>query len=84
MTMKITTHLRDLPVGTKGCVVGYDKAFSGYIGKLLSMGLMPGTEFIVICHAPFDYSEQIEVQGFKLKLRKQEADALCVEEVEEG
>ncbi len=75
------TYLRELPVGTRGRVVGYEKAYRGYKGKLLSMGLTPGTEFTVIRHAPLGDPVQIEVRGFKLSLRKQEADALCVEEV---
>lgn len=79
--MTTSTYLQDLPVGTKGCVVGYDKAFSGYRGKLLSMGLMPGTKFTVIRQASFNYPIQIEVQGLQLNLLKQEAAALCVEEV---
>lgn len=77
------TYLRELPVGTKGRVVGYEKAYRGYKGKLLSMGLTPGTEFIVIRHAPLGDPVEIEVRGFKLSLRKQEADALCVEEVDD-
>ncbi|MGK7875622.1 MAG: ferrous iron transport protein A [Xenococcaceae cyanobacterium] len=76
-----STYLRDMPVGFRGCVVGYEKAYRGYKGKLLSMGLTPGTEFTVIRHAPLGDPVEIEVRGFKLSLRKQEADALCVEEV---
>ena len=81
MSTNTSTHLRDLPVGARGRVVGYDKAFRGYKGKLLSMGLTPGTEFTVIRHAPLGDPVEIEVRGFKLSLRKQEAEALCVEEV---
>jgi ferrous iron transport protein A len=77
------TYLRDLPVGTRGRVVGYDRAFLGYMGRLLSMGLLPGTEFTVIRHAFFHYPLQIELKGNLLNLRQQEADALCVEEIEE-
>jgi ferrous iron transport protein A len=79
----ISTYLRELPVGTRGRVVGYEKAYQGYKGKLLSMGLTPGTEFTVIRHAPLGDPVEIEVRGFKLSLRKQEADALCVEEVDD-
>lgn len=77
-----STHLRDLPVGTKGYVVGYDRAFLGYRGKLLAMGLKPGTMFTVIRHAFFNHLVEIEVQGFTLGLGKPEADALCVEPIE--
>jgi ferrous iron transport protein A len=46
------------------------------------MGLTPGIEFKVIRHAPLGDPVEIEVRGFKLSLRKQEADALIVEEVD--
>lgn len=74
-------HLRDVPIGARGRVVGYEKSLRSYKGKLLSMGLTPGTEFTVIRHAPLGDPVEIEVRGFKLSLRKHEADALCVEEV---
>jgi ferrous iron transport protein A len=81
--MQISTYLRDFPVGTKGYVVGYERSFRGYLGKLLSMGLMPGKEFTVIRRASPNNPLEIDVQGFKLSLRKQEADALCVEALNE-
>ncbi|MBF2019301.1 MAG: ferrous iron transport protein A [Hydrococcus sp. C42_A2020_068] len=77
------TYLRDLPVGTRGRVVGYDKAFRGYIGKLLSMGLAPGTEFTAIRRSFLGYPLQIEVGGSLLDLCKPEADALCIEAIED-
>ncbi|NEP63607.1 MAG: ferrous iron transport protein A [Symploca sp. SIO2G7] len=80
MITNSNTYLRDMPAATRACVVGYEKAYLGYKGRLLSMGLTPGTKFTVICHAPFNLVE-IEIKGFRLSLRKQEADALCVEEV---
>ncbi|NEO25509.1 MAG: ferrous iron transport protein A [Kamptonema sp. SIO4C4] len=76
------TYLRELPVGTMGCVVGYDKARRGYKGKLLSMGLTPGTPFKVIRVAPLGDPIEIELRGFHLSLRKYEADALVVEPLE--
>jgi ferrous iron transport protein A len=76
------TYLKNLPVGAKGHIVGYDKAFRGYIGKLFSMGLKPGTEFTVIRQAFFEYPLQIEVAGNLLNLYKPEAEALCVEELD--
>ena len=79
--MNVKTYLRDLEVGSRGRIVGYDKTRRGYIGKLLSMGLRPGTEFTLIRHAYLGQSVEIEIQGFNLSLRNYEADALCVEEV---
>lgn len=81
MGAETTMQLRDMAPGTVGRVVGYDKTFSGYKGKLLSMGLTPGTEFLVIRVAPLGDPVEINIRGFYLSLRKQEADALVVEEV---
>lgn len=77
----IRTYLREMPIGTAGKVVGYEKAMRGYKGKLLSMGLTPGTEFTVVRVAPLGDPVEIKVRGFHLSLRKQEADALVVEEM---
>lgn len=82
MKLKLTTYLRELPIGAKGYIVGYDKIFRGYQGKLLSMGLTPGTEFILIRQASKNWPLMIEVRGNLIKLRKPEADALCIEETE--
>jgi ferrous iron transport protein A len=71
--------LREFPNGSSGRVKGYEKAYRGYKSKLLSMGLTPGTEFTVIRVAPLGDPIEINVRGFNLSLRKQEADALIVE-----
>lgn len=79
MAAETNTFLRDMTQGTKGRVIGYDKARRGYKGKLLSMGLTPGTEFTVVRVAPLGDPVEILIRGFHLSLRKQEADALVVE-----
>lgn len=79
---EVRTFLREIPIGKAGKVVGYDRALRGYKGKLLSMGLTPGTEFTVIRVAPLGDPVEIQVRGFHLSLRKQEADALIVEEID--
>ena len=81
MSTQSRTYLREMPVGTIGRVLGYDKTRGGYKGKLLSMGLTPKTHFTVIRVAPLGDPVEIEVRGFNLSLRKQEADALIVEAV---
>jgi ferrous iron transport protein A len=75
-------YLRELSPGAVGRVVGFDKVRDGYKGKLLSMGLTPGARFTVIRVAPLGDPIEIRVRGFHLSLRKQEADALVVEEVD--
>ncbi len=76
--MDNNTHLGDLAVGCTGRVVGYDKSARSYKAKLLAMGLTPGTEFSVIRRAPLGDPIEIQVRGFKLSLRKDEANALFV------
>lgn len=71
--------LRDAIVGSTLQVVGYEPAARAYKRKLLAMGLTPGTEFVVTRHAPLGDPTEIEVRGFHLSLRKDEADALRVE-----
>jgi ferrous iron transport protein A len=75
------TYLSNLPIGCRGRVVGYEQVTGGYKGRLLAMGLTPGTEFTVVHHAPLDGIIEIEVRGLLLYLRKHEADVLCIEEV---
>ena len=79
---EVRTFLREIPIGKAGKVIGYDRALRGYKGKLLSMGLTPGTEFTVIRVAPLGDPVEIRVRGFHLSLRKQEADTLIVEEID--
>jgi ferrous iron transport protein A len=74
-------QLGDLAVGAIGRVIGYEKTARGYKGKLLAMGLTPGTEFTVTRHAPLGDPVEILLRGFKLSLRKDEAKTLLVEEV---
>jgi ferrous iron transport protein A len=81
MNRETNTYLCNLPVGCRGRVVGYELVTGGYKGRLLAMGLTPGTEFTVIHYAPLDDLIQVEVRGFVLSLRKHEADVLCIEEV---
>lgn len=78
----ITTYLTEMAVGATGCIVGYDRAYSGYTGKLLAKGLAPGTTFILIRHACSEFPLQLEVKGNLLSLSKPEVDALCVEDID--
>jgi ferrous iron transport protein A len=76
-----TICLGDLAQGCKGRVMGYNQITRGYKGKLLAMGLTPGTEFAITRYAPLGDPVEIRVRGFSLSLRKHEANALLVEEV---
>nr|WP_255552874.1 FeoA family protein [[Phormidium] sp. ETS-05] len=76
--------LRDAVIGSTLRVIGYRPIASAYKGKLLAMGLTPGTEFVVNRHAPLGDPIEIEVRGFRLSLRKGEADALIAEAARGG
>lgn len=71
--------LRDASIGSILKVISYAPGCRDYKRKLLAMGLTPGTEFTVKRHAPLGDPTEIEVRGFRLSLRKGEADALVVE-----
>ena len=75
----MTTTLKQLVVGDRGQVAGYGEGNRSYRRKLLSMGLTPGAHFSVTRVAPMGDPVEIEVRGFKLSLRKDEAAALQVE-----
>lgn len=79
----MTSSLQDLKVGQTARVEGFVKGEGGggraYRQKLLSMGLTPGTEFLVTRVAPMGDPVEISVRGFSLSLRKDEAASLLVE-----
>jgi ferrous iron transport protein A len=71
--------LRDMRVGDLARVAGFDAGGRGYRKKLLAMGLTPGTELSVTRVAPLGDPVEIQVRGFRLSLRKDEAAAVRVE-----
>lgn len=72
--------LKDVPVGKRARVLGYEAADAAYRGKLLAMGLTRGSVLEVVKVAPLGDPVKVEVRGYSLSLRKAEADALIVEE----
>lgn len=71
--------LRTAGVGSRWQVIGYEGTTRDYKRKLLAMGLTPGTMLKVVRHAPLGDPTEIEVRGFRLSLRKDEADALQIQ-----
>lgn len=70
--------LADIAVGEKGRILGFDKGAQGYRQKLLAMGLIRGTEFLVARVAPMGDPVEIKVREYSLSLRKDEAKAIIV------
>ncbi|MDD2239860.1 MAG: FeoA family protein [Kiritimatiellae bacterium] len=71
--------LGDMIPGQTGIVVGYSGADRAYRQKLLQMGLVRGTPFKLLRKAPMGDPIEIELNGFKLTLRKEEAEVLEAE-----
>ena len=80
--MKAT--LQDMAVGETGTVSGYAKGTTVYREKLLAMGLTRGTEITIERIAPMGDPVEIQLRGFALSLRKEEASALIVERGEQS
>lgn len=75
------TTFSTLKPGDTARVTGYDGGDSGYRRKLLTMGLIPGVCFRMIRTAPLADPVEIQFNGFRLSLRRQEADMMSVEKV---
>lgn len=71
--------LKDLAVGDRGQVIGFEEGGRAYRKKLLSMGLTPGIELEVVRVAPMGDPVEIRVRGTSVSLRKGEAETLQVE-----
>ncbi len=71
--------LADFNVGMTGKITGFGKGQKEYRKKLLAMGLIKGTEFTVNRVAPMGDPVEIEVRGYNLSLRKDEAAIVAVE-----
>ncbi len=75
----MSDSLKDMAVGESGRIVGFREGAKAYRKKLLSMGLTPGITFSVIRYAPMGDPVEIQLRGFNLTLRKDEAEALLIE-----
>ena len=74
--------LCEMTAGQKGRILGLTPGEPVYRQRLISMGLLPGTEFIVSRLAPLGDPVEITVRGFSLSLRKDEASIIRIEEVQ--
>ncbi|MCK4541089.1 MAG: FeoA domain-containing protein [Spirochaetales bacterium] len=74
----MSDKIKDLVIGEEAEVVGYDSGPSDYRSTLLSMGLTKGTVIKLLKVAPLGDPVEIEVRGFKLSLRKGEANNLLL------
>lgn len=77
-----TLGIGDMAVGERGEVVRLQRGDRSYREKLLSMGLLPGTAFTVTRVAPLGDPVEINVRGYAMTLRKDEARMLSVKRIE--
>lgn len=76
--MKDTTSLKNLKAGETGKIIRLSKEAKPYRQKLLAMGLTKNTVIKVLRVAPLGDPIEIEVRGFSLSLRKQEAEQILM------
>ncbi len=72
-------RLKEMKVGGRGRIIGIHQGEKVYRQRLLSMGLIPGTEFTVSRIAPLGDPVEILVRGFALSLRKGEANIIDIQ-----
>ena len=71
-------YLKEMKAGETGEITGFHEGDPNYRRKLLSLGLTKGAQFRVIRVAPLGDPMEIEIRGFRLSLRKDEANILKV------
>jgi ferrous iron transport protein A len=69
----------DLKTGQTARVIALTQGDKVYRQRLIAMGVLPGTEFTVSRLAPLGDPIEIEVRGFALSLRKDEAAIIQIE-----
>jgi len=72
--------LSSLPAGSAGTVTAVEVA-PEHKGRLLEMGLIPGTRVEVVRYAPLGDPVEIKVRGYNLSLRKHEAEQVWIQPV---
>ena len=70
--------IADLLPNDTAVVIGFEKSNKNYRKKLLTMGIIPGTKFEVIRFAPMGDPIEINLRGFSLTLRKDEASIILI------
>lgn len=75
-------QIKSLGIGESAEVVGYRAGNPAYRNRLLSMGLTRGTVLKLVKLAPLGDPVELQVRGFNLTLRKEEAEILEIRPVE--
>lgn len=72
-------QFNQLQTGDHARVRGFKGVSESYRNRLMSLGLTPGTPFLVQHRAPLGDPVAILVRGFRLSLRSHEAEGMVVE-----
>jgi len=73
-----TIGLRQMRIGQRGRIVRVESG--GELGRRIrDMGLVPGTEFVIVGRAPLKDPVALRLRDFTLTLRNNEADHILVE-----
>lgn len=78
-----TLHLNNLKHGEEAVVIGYEAGEPAYRMKLLALGLTRNVQLKIVKTAPLGDPVEIEVRGYRLSLRKQEATTIQVRRLNE-
>ena len=78
--MSQTIALSQLSLGRQATLHSYPPAGAAFL-RLREMGLLPGTRLTLVRTAPLGDPLEIEVRGYRLSLRRGDADSILVEPV---
>jgi ferrous iron transport protein A len=76
--MDLTRKLSQLQVGVQGAVREFPGQGPAFV-RLREMGVLPGTPITLVRAAPLGDSLEILVRGYRLVLRKSEAEQVMAE-----
>lgn len=82
INVNMTTHLGCLEKGQSAIIASVETG-SAYANKLLMLGLTPGTLVRVVRAAPLGDPIQVNIRGYNLSLRRDEAHVVNLELVSE-
>ena len=68
--------LAELPVGTRASLCDHDGT-AALSERLADLGFVPGTPVQVVRKAPLGDPIEVEIRGYRLCLRAEEAAAVC-------
>lgn len=75
------TPLSSLTPGESGTVVRIVTPTSAVRRRLMEMGLIRGTTIELVRHAPMGDPVEVKVKGYRLSLRRGEAEAVLVQKI---